>query len=79
VIWLYESGGLAVWEIEHLFGFEVIFGAIQDGHHCPVRWASRSQELDHIDRARCRSALHRWEDGDWSRITSVLADFAAEG
>ena len=79
VVWKYESGGLAVWEVEHLFGHELHFGSVRDGRLVPVRWITLHQPLDDIDKRFCRSAVHWWEIGDWSRMTSLLADLASGG
>jgi hypothetical protein len=79
VRWQWVDGDLAVWEVEHLFGYDVIFGNVLNGRYFPVRWITRDEALDDFERGWCRRAVIRWGAGDWAVLQRLMADFAARG
>jgi hypothetical protein len=77
VIWRFQSGDYGAAVIEHLFGWDLHFVRLQGETWFSVRTTPIARPLDFLDESRVRSAVWRWELGDYSRLVQVSSDLAS--
>jgi hypothetical protein len=79
ITWIYRGEGCAVYEVEHLFGYDLVFALDAGERLVPVRTGPLAKPMDYIDHNRARGALLAWETGNWGWMNGLLADLAARG
>jgi hypothetical protein len=58
--WEFSSGEHSVWEISHLYGFDVYFGRIVEGRYIPLRMVTRDTPLPETARTLLMRYVSRW-------------------
>jgi len=74
----HECGNEAVWETEHLFGFDVMWGKIIEGRYVPMVIVCRTEAVDDWQWHRARLACVFRFGGDFASATQAIADLAME-
>lgn len=81
IVWQHEApdGGMSVCESEHLFGYDVIFFRLHDGHPVPIMIIVRMAEMT-INERRAAVAAASWADSErWDIFRSIIESLHHEG
>jgi hypothetical protein len=72
--WEFSSGEHCVWEIEHLFGFDVCFGHHVKDRYVPVRWVSRQTPLPEEAKLLLKRLVCQWSAENHAALIWALEE-----
>jgi hypothetical protein len=76
ITWEYSSGEKCVWEIEHMFGFDVYFGHITEGRYIPLRFVGRDTPLPQEAKDALRRYICRWSCDHYASLAWACEEAA---
>jgi hypothetical protein len=78
ISWEYTSGEKCVWEISHMFGFDVFLGHVVEGRYIPLRMVTRGTPLPDVAKDRLRRYVCRWSADHYASLAWAVEEASRE-